>query len=163
MGNPRSSRLSLGKPQRDQGLGGLFVRECVTPGWSLPLSPRSYLGMTLSWCKPKIAGSASISRQPLQQHTHPRLPPPPKVTGRAGVLWVSSSFRAADACLRAQLGLPRPTQQPRAGQPVPDGSRRGARAGRSKRPGTPGGGGAGGGPRSGWGALGRAAGVWGLR
>ncbi|KAJ8779005.1 hypothetical protein J1605_013239 [Eschrichtius robustus] len=26
--------------------------------------------MTLSWCKPKIAGSASISRQPLQQHTH---------------------------------------------------------------------------------------------
>ena len=83
----------------------------------------------------------------------------PQVTGRAGLLWVSSSFRAADARLRAQLGRPRPTQQPRAGQPVPDGSRRGAGAGRCRRPGTPGGGGAGGGPRLGWGALG----VCGLR
>lgn len=148
---PGSPSLSVGRPQRGQGLGGLFIGECVTLEWNLPLSPRSHLGMTLSWCKPKIAGSASISRQPLQQHAPQSTP---EVTGRAGLLWVSSSFRAADARLRAQLGRPRPTQQPRAGQPVPDGSRRGAGAGRCRRPGTPGGGGAGGGPRSGWGALG---------
>lgn len=42
---------------------------------------------------------------------------------------MSSSFRVADACLRTQPGPARPTQQPRAGLRVPDGSPRGAGAG----------------------------------
>ena len=47
---PGSSSLSVGRPQKGQRLGGLFVGECVTPEWNLPLSPRSHLGMTLSGC-----------------------------------------------------------------------------------------------------------------
>ena len=79
-----SPSLSVGRPQRGQGLGGLFVGECVTLEWNLPLSPRSHLGMTLFWCKPKIAGSASISRQPLQQHGPQSTP---QVTGRGCSPW----------------------------------------------------------------------------
>lgn len=129
----------------------LLVSASCLPVRSLPPSPKSQLGMTSSWCQPKIASSAPISRHPLQQHHPYPSHPTPRVTGRAGLLWVSSSFRAADACLRAQLGRARPTQQPRAGQRVPDGSRRGAGAGRRRSSGTPGGGGAVQGAPSGWG------------
>lgn len=92
----RSSILFIEKRQRDQEPGGLFIGECVMPGWSRSLSPKPQLGMTSTWCKPNIAGPAPISRQPLQQHS--TLSPPPGDRPSRLPLGLSSSFRAADAC-----------------------------------------------------------------
>lgn len=152
----RSSSLFIGKRQRDHGPGSLFAGECVTPGCSRP--PVSRVRSRDDVARVQAQNSRLRPHLPAAPAAAPRLPAP-WVTGRAGLLWVSSSFRAADACLRAQLGRARPTQQPRARRPVPDGSGGGQGRGAAGGQGLPAEEVRAGGPGSGWEAPVRAAGV----
>ena len=133
--NHRSSSLF---PEKRQGpttrwLAGWQVRHARMESASVSQLPA---GDDVVPAKPEIAGSAPISRQPLQQRSPLPSPPPPltpatipRVTGQAGLLRVSSSFGAADAGLRAQLGrsVLRSSREPGSGcQTVPGGCRGGA-------------------------------------
>lgn len=94
-------------------------------------SPRSQLGLTSSWCVPKIAGSALFSRQPLQAPTPAR-----GLAERAFSRSLVVSAPLTHACAHSWAGrVLRSSREPGCGcQTVPGGGQgRGAARGRDSR------------------------------
>lgn len=122
----RSSSLFIGKRQRDHGPGSLFAEECVTPGCSRPSVSRVRSRDDVD--RVQAQNSRLRPHLPAAPAAAPRLPAP-WVTGRAGLLWVSSSFRPlTHACAHSWAGrVLRSSREPGGRcQTVPAGGRGGA-------------------------------------